>query len=375
MVSHSGARIRAVRDLFAYTQVQLAELTGISQGQLSKIERGEVAFETDELRRVAHAVGVPITFLTADPVEMNVGSLRFRKAVRMAKRSDTKQVAQLVLETYRVCTHMATTQGLPPPSLPAATLESPSINEIEDLALQTRGALRLPDSGPVQHVTRACERAGIFVVPLHLPAGEPDAKALGHDGASTRRAFFDPGLIGYLPDSPGDRIRHTLAHELGHLVLHHPHPQRPASPGVEQEAHHFAGAFLMPKESAIEVFGMAQPLTLERLKIMKAGWGMAIQALIMRAWRVGIIDDDRRRSLYMQLSSRGWRKAEPVTVHAEQPLLLHKVLESRYGDPIDWTTAAEELGLPSALLRRLAPSPRGSNGTQVSGSDPRVDHH
>jgi IrrE N-terminal-like domain len=40
---------------------------------------------------------------------------------------------------------------------------------------------------------------------------------------------------------PGDRQRYTLAHELGHLVMH-----RSPTPTMESEATEFASAFLMP---------------------------------------------------------------------------------------------------------------------------------
>lgn len=354
---HAGGRVRALREVFGYTQMQLAELTGISQGQLSKIERGEISISSGQLEVLTSVTGAPMSFMTADPVEITEGSLRFRKTTRTAKRSQTKQLAQLVVEAYRVCTDVATRQGLRPPELPQAEAEEPSPEDLEEAAMATRQALGLPANGPVSHVTRACERAGIFVVPLRLPNAQPDAKVIGHDGVSTRRAFFDPALIGYLPDAPGDRLRHTLAHELGHLVLHQPASRRLPSREVEQQAHHFAGAFLLPRDSALEAFSAAQPLTLEPLKYMKAGWGMAIQALITRAWQVGMLSDDHRRSLYMQLSSRGWRKNEPVTVHPEHPLLLRKVLETRYGSPIDWSAVGDELGIPGELLKPLAPDP------------------
>lgn len=355
--THStGARLLALRELLGLTQVQLADAAGISQARWSKAERDLTDLPDDVLETIAQVTSVPMSFLKAEPVGITEGSLRFRKR-STARRAETKQVVQLAIEAYRACTEIATLEGLQPPELPQALSAEPHSDEIEQLAEATRAALGLPFSGPVPHVTRACERAGIFVVPLRLPARAADAQLLGHDGVSTRRAFFDPALIGYLPGLPGDRLRHTLAHELGHLVLHQPHPDRPPVREAEQEAHRFAAAFLMPHADAREAFAAGGPLTLERFKVMKAGWGIAISALIMRAWHLGVIDDERRRSLYMQMSARKWRKNEPVRVHAEDPLLLYTLLAERFGIPIDWERASDELALPGDILKGLAPAP------------------
>jgi Zn-dependent peptidase ImmA (M78 family)/transcriptional regulator with XRE-family HTH domain len=349
----AGGRVRALRELFGYTQKALSADIGISQARLSKIENGLALADHDLLERIAEVADVPMTFLLADPVGITEGSLRFRKT-STARRGETKQISQLFIETYRVCCELAGQARLTPPALPTATADIVDSPEIELLADATRSVLGVPEGQPVSHVTRTCERAGIFVVPLHLPNAQLDEGVIGHSGVSGWRAPWDPAVIGFLPSMPGDRLRHTIAHELGHLVLHQ--ARRP-SKAVEQEAHRFAGAFLMPRHRAEEVFTTAQPLTLGRLQAMKAGWGMAIQALIMRAWHLGLIDEERRTSLFRQLSARGWRTAEPIKVHAERPLLFHKLLAIRYGTPLDWRSARDELGLSGEMLGALAPEP------------------
>ena len=351
--SIAAERIRALRELFGYTQTEFAKGVSISQARLSKIENRLAPVDEDLLETMAEFVGVPTTFLVADPVGVTEGSLRFRKT-SAARRSETRQVSQLFIEAYRVCSNLAGHARVAPPQLPAATSHEPSDDEIEDLADATRNALGISAAGPIAHLTRHCEKGGVFVVPIHLPNALVDEAVVGHAGVSTQRAPWDPAVVGLLPGLPGDRLRHTLAHEVAHLVLHR--TRRP-SKLVEVEAHRFAGALLMPRISAMEVFATARPLTLGRLQAMKAGWGIAIQALIMRAWHLGIIDEERRASLFSQLSARGWRTSEPVKVHRELPLLLHKLLVARYGDPVDWRRARSELGLPEAMLRTLAPEP------------------
>ena len=83
---------------------------------------------------------------------------------------------------------------------------------IERLAEETRHALGVGPDGPVRHVTRACERGGIAVVPLTMPGEEIGAgETVGHFGASCWPGGSEPGLIGFFPGGQGDRQRYTLA--------------------------------------------------------------------------------------------------------------------------------------------------------------------
>jgi Zn-dependent peptidase ImmA (M78 family) len=98
-------------------------------------------------------------------------------------------------------------------------------------------------------------------------------------------------------------------------------------------------------------------MTLTELAKLKAHWGISIQALIMRASHLGIMDEARKGSLFVQLSARGWRKAEPVEVHFEEPILLWTLLTRRYGQPPDLGAAEEDLGVQAMILRSLIPRP------------------
>ena len=93
----------------------------------------------------------------------------------------------------------------------------------------------------------------------------------------------------------------------------------------EAEANRFAGALLIPKEAAIKA--MRPPLTLHTLAQVKATFGASISMCIERAEGLALISNERATSLYKQLSSRGWRRHEPVEVPNEVPLLIRKVLE------------------------------------------------
>jgi Zn-dependent peptidase ImmA (M78 family)/transcriptional regulator with XRE-family HTH domain len=361
-VSQAGERIRAARLLLGLTQGELATTAGVSQPLISNVEKGTREATDDLVRAIASSTRTPQSFFQFDDGDGPVGTLRFRKLARTSQTEATR-VDRTVREAYRVASGLlADMNGRP--QLPRATGDVTS-ERIEDLAKQVRSALGLDDTGPIRHLTRACERAGIGVAPLVLASmpDEDETKVIGHTGASCWRGPEEPVLIGYFNAGPGDRQRFTLGHELGHAILH---AARPELPGAEQEANRFAGALLFPEERAKEA--LTDTVTLRDLAMLKARWGISIQALIMRGSHLGLISDDRKLSLFKQISARGWRKQEPVTVHPEEPILLWTLLARRYGEPVQYPQISEEVGLQAVILRSLAPAPKGKAEEQEAGT-------
>lgn len=349
----AGERLRALRLLLGISQVELAQAVGVSQALISKIEAGTRSAPDELLVQVAAVTGTPASFFSAVPADLPPVTLRYRK-LSTARRGEVKRVEQLLVEAYRAVWTLVQGRKFLPPELPVATGDLTG-EEIEAFAARTREALALEPDGPVPNVTRVLERAGIVVAPLVLPGdldGAGEAEAVGHFGASAWPGPGAPALIGFFAGGPGDRQRFTLAHELGHLVLH---TRRPRALDPETEAHRFAGAFLVPA-ARLEEACAGEPLTLRDYAQLKARWGVSVQALIMRSGHLGLIDATRRQSLFRQLSARGWRTEEPVTVNPETPALFEALLRNQFGDGRRlYVTAGEQLGFPSFLLGQLAP--------------------
>lgn len=358
-----GERLRTLRELLGWTQTDLAKATGLLQSWISEVERSHREPTRDELQVVANATNTPIKFFYVQTPSIPLDSLRFRKMASASKQAE-RRVHAFYSESYRATEDMMTALEFPPPPLPYATKAELGQDEIEDLAKETREALRLDPQKPVPHVTRALERGGVAVAPIVFQEliSDSDARPTGHYGVSYWGGVGAPALVGYFPGKNGDRDRLTLAHELGHLVLH---TFRPKASDAEREAFKFAGAFLMPRERAEEE--LSERLLLTDYARLKAKWGMSIQALIMRGRSLGIIGDSRYRSLFVQLSQKGWRKNEPVAVGSEDPQLLWKLLTRRYG-PRPYVEASEDLAIPAAVLRSIAPAPRPTSVVDTSSA-------
>ncbi|MGW3441995.1 helix-turn-helix domain-containing protein [Streptomyces sp. NPDC001076] len=346
-------RIRTLRLLMGLTQGELAQAAGVSQPLISQIQKGIKLVTDDVLVRIAEATGTPMSFFEVDPADLPADTLMFRKKAS-ASAKEVARVEATVREAYRVSVRLMAETKVRRTALPRAEGDITS-DDIEDLAAQTRAALGIGSDGVIGHVIRACERAGLPVVPLLLvdSQGHGEDIVVGHSGASCWRGTTEPSMISYFSAGSGDRQRFTTAHELGHLVLHPARRSGLDAKSAESEAHRFAGAFLLPRERANEAF--TGPLMLREFAALKKRWGISIQALINRAYDLGHIDQTRRESLYKQLGARGWRTNEPVMVHAEQPTLLRAMLGRKYGEPPSLLQASEDLGLHPVLMRSLAP--------------------
>lgn len=122
---------------------------------------------------------------------------------------------------------------------------------------------------------------------------------------------------------------------------------------------------MFPEEAARKDLGRG-PLTLTMLADLKSRWGIAIQALVMRAFQLEIITDGQRRYLFRQLAAKNWLKEEPVAIPPEKPRLLRKLAESLYGPNFDASDITEPLGIPVQMFRPIISS--YASATDMKGS-------
>ncbi|KOA51086.1 hypothetical protein BAAM0483_02305 [Bifidobacterium animalis subsp. animalis MCC 0483] len=326
-----GARISTARSIERMTQSELSSLTGIPQSKLSKMQNDIVPVTFQDVRKVAAAMDYPITFFSRQVEEIPVTELTYRKKASSSQKEvhavsfEYSELSALVT-TLRNDLHLANKSKWVD-ALAPHNPEALGVAQIDKLAEDARRHMALPTLGAVSNVTRAMERCSIVVAPLHAPldgnSDKADSEGVCHPGST------NAGCIGYAHhySIPGDRLRFTQAHELGHLILHR--YRNPSTPQQkEREANLFAGAFLLPLSDVKAAIQPDSPLS--TFVDVKVGWGISIAAAIQRAYNVGILNSNRYRSLQIQRSSRGWRINEPVQVDAEKPMLLKQMIEARF---------------------------------------------
>jgi hypothetical protein len=73
-----------------------------------------------------------------------------------------------------------------------------------------------------------------------------------------------------------------------------------------------------------------------------------------RALDLGLIGNGHFVSLRKQISARGWNKAEPVEVAAEQPIVIKKAIRVMTGDQGTLSQQSERAATPQMTIRAYA---------------------
>jgi Zn-dependent peptidase ImmA (M78 family)/transcriptional regulator with XRE-family HTH domain len=349
----TSERIRALRELRGWTQAEFASFTGLSQNVVSTLETGQRTVTTEHIRRIAELTGTPYSFFTLSTADLSDRELHFR-AKKTARVTATRTIMRKFSESHAVARRLSRSYQ---PKRSITPVEGPlDGNAIEALSIDLRKELGLDESGPIAHITRSCERAGIAVTAL-----APVPGADSHHAGLSYTAPDGFASIAYVAGQPGDRHRMTIGHELAHRVLHA--RRIVEADRREKEAFRLAGALFIPKKSALQE--ISPSMTLTGFMRLKATWGISIAALVMRAHDLSIIDGERKTSLMRQISRKGWRMSEPVEVEIEQPALLAHLLFERFGAS-PYRTAEPELGYARSDLLEWIPPVSEQNGAGLA---------
>jgi Zn-dependent peptidase ImmA (M78 family) len=206
------------------------------------------------------------------------------------------------------------------------------------IAQLVRATWRLP-LGPIESMVATAESAGALV--YRVDFGTRLLDAVSHWAPDMPPLFF-------LSDAaPPDRLRFSMAHELGHVIMHGV-PTRE----MEREADQFAAEFLMP---AREIGPSLPAIDLSMAAQLKSYWRVAMSALIRRARDLGYITPKRASHLFMQMSSLGYRTTEPVVLAVEHPTLPGRIVDIQqreHGYTIEELIRASDLPLEVGVLHQ-----------------------
>lgn len=332
-----AGRVQQLRSARGMTQAELADALDLPASALSRVLNGQLPLDEGDAQRLAATLDCSTHILVQPPADV----LHTRPWLRAYADAPKKTVDQYIADTLLALESFNSLRlKRLPERLPVFTGDLSDDSEIDDFAGEVRQAADVPSDGAVPNVTRAAERLGCLVLPMDNELGKHLGMSMFVDGCPVIRVSRPLGDGGI----PGDRQRFTVAHELGHVSLHaacRPPQTTDEAKAVEKQAHRFAGAFLMPGESFLEDLDKAGGrVTLATLSRLKERWGVSVKAMVVRLQQLHRIDADQARSLYKQISARGWNKTEPIEVGNERAIWLTKEMERRFPgeDPIDHAT-------------------------------------
>lgn len=296
--------LRVARQLRGLQQGDAAQRLGISQAMLSRVENRLSPFAGDLIDRAATVFGMPRTFFvqtdTVLGAPVSVHPMWRKKAAVSAREMD-QIVAELnvrLMHMRRLLRAVEIEATYPIPSLPVDEFES-----VERIAALARAQWQMP-AGPIHNLTRALEAAGIVVVHSDMAGSAVDGVTFSAPGL--------PPLIVLNGNQSADRMRFTLAHELGHLVMHRTQPTQQ----MEEQANEFASFFLMPTQDIRPYY--SRRIDLRLLAELKPVWRVSMASLLMRARSLGLLAYNQERYLWQQFSMAKIRLGEPPELDFER---------------------------------------------------------
>lgn len=310
----NGNMLRLARQLKGFPQIEAARKLEIDQSLLSRMENGVAEIRDEVLSKASRIYEVRTTFFfQSDPIYGAPVSVHpmWRKKADVTARDIDSIVAELNVRVMHLRRFLEAAEVAKANDLPRLDIED--YGDPEQIAGTVRSHWQVP-RGPIRDLTVLVERAGVLVVHSRMA------------GASISGVTFSvpgmPPLIVLNTDQPADRARFTLAHELGHLVMH-----RFPSSDMENEANAFASALLMPA-SDIRPLLETRKIDLALLASLKPEWHVSMQSIIMRAKSLGLLSRNQEEYLWKQMSVRKWRLREPPELDfaPEQPSVVSNLV-------------------------------------------------
>ncbi|MCE9636985.1 MAG: XRE family transcriptional regulator [Planctomycetes bacterium] len=314
-------------------QKELEQKTNIDQSYLSRFESGDMTPSSDHVDAIARALGYPARFFYGTESPLRAGACLFHRKQASMPAMELKKLEAAVrltrIHVGRLLDAAAVSAPFSFPHYDPAEVR----RDIEQIAELVRVAWKLPP-GPIRDLVAVVERAGGVVVPMEF----------GTRRLSAICQSESPPIFCVNAAMPADRVRWTIAHEVGHLVMH-----EVPSPEQECEADQFAAAFLAPRR---DVLSDLRDLSIERAARLKPHWRMSMQALIRRAKDLQTISVSTYNRLMAQIGARKWRLVEPVEIAREQPTLLAELIRAHREDlGFSVTELAAHVGLEEPEFR------------------------
>jgi Zn-dependent peptidase ImmA (M78 family)/DNA-binding XRE family transcriptional regulator len=305
------------RDSRGLTQAELATRLGVMQGTLSKYETGFQDPPPSFVADLSEALQYPQAFFYEVGRPYGLPPFHYRRRKKLSAKALGRIVAEMNIRRMHLTKLLVSFEWKTNAFIPEIDPDEyrgrgKSALSIEDVARSIREMWLLP-SGPIQNMVELIEDNGGIIIPCDFGTDLIDALSQRIEGLPVM-FFVNVG-------APTDRLRHTLAHELGHMVLHTVTVK--SDEEMEDEADAFAGAFLLPAD---EIRPQLRRFDLRQLANLKRYWKVSMAALAVRADRLMLITPYQSKMFWIEMGKLGYRKREPNEPPREHPKLLRQMI-------------------------------------------------
>ena len=342
-----GQRLLRARKAAGLSMKALSEQVGLSANAIKKYEHGDNMPTSANLLKLAQALEVRTEYFFR-PVNITLQGIEYRKRSGTSKTLLDKVTGDVMDQAERWAELLAlypdSVKPVPEFALPGGLPAQVATDaDIEALAVQMRSTWGL-GLNPIPDMVDTLEARGIQVITTDVVANKQVDGLAGNLGNTP--------VIVISSHYPGDRQRFTLAHELGHLVLH---GRLFVDSDEEKACNRFAGAFLLPEAALRQRVGLHRNAIEPReLYMLKHEFGISMAAILVRLRQCGVISETLYKQTFFIFNGAGWRTTEPGDPYPQERTILftqlvYRALSEGY---IGESKAAELLGQSLSLFHR-----------------------
>lgn len=343
-VEFDPARLTQARFAAGLSKAKLADLVGVTPAAIGQYESRLMKPRTEVLQSLSRVLEVPLDYFSLGrPLTRVDGTEAHFRSLRSTTTRDRQKALAFIAQVWELTHALEKRVMFPEVDLPDVGDAAPA--EAAQ-ALRAHWGLGIK---PIKHLVAQVETRGVIVSLLTLASAD-----VARVGAFSTSHLQRPVIV-ITPERAKSVYVHrfTVAHELGHLLLH-----RDAVPGdaqQEREADRFAAEFLTPHEQIVNL--LPRTVRLSRLEELSRHWGVSIDSLLLRMKETGTVSEVSVRRGYQKLNQlRGSGQEIPEPVYAypgEVPKMLHDAAQLAESTGFTQIDLARELKWKPSRVREV----------------------
>ncbi len=312
-----GRNIKKYRMLSGLSLRQMAEHLDVSHQTIKKYEDEKLMPSSQRLIEIAKLLNVNIGDLLNT---YSVPELKFENFRKQSKLSKTKEKGLYMLISDEIAKYIEIldlANEMYSFDKTKWSFDVNSINDIESIAIKVRKILGVSDECALDNLTDKLEDNNFLILEIDY-----EEKFDGFCEYVDNLAFIILSSKGY------ERNRFTLAHELAHLILKY--EEKLNDKEIEHYCDYFASCLLMPKvamkkELEFRNNSITRNVSINEIILIAKEYKVSLNAVIMRLNDLGIIDDYKKRNLFILLSKNGL-KTRQLKLVDEHPSRKEKII-------------------------------------------------
>ena len=284
-------RLKSARQLAGLSLRELSSklVPELSYQAISNYEKGIRKPDSSIIVAFAEALNVPIDYFFRSS-RINLANVEFRKKSKLGKKN-IERIKEYIRDYLDRYFEIENILNLNTDFInPIENCNILNLNDIESSAIELRKKWDL-GLNPVHNIIEMLEEKGVKVIEADVENEFDGLSAwVGNTPVIVVNTNFDTV-----------RKRFTVLHELAHLLLEF--DKNTEQKDREKYCHSFAGAFLLPEVSLLEMIGMKRrKFSLTELIEIKEYYGISVQAIIYRLFNLGLLNETQKREFFIYVN-------------------------------------------------------------------------